>query len=473
MGFGAIQFGGLASGLNTSSIIQAILGIESRPIQHLEDRKQTEQERISLLGTFEGLVRDLQAKAQGLLQGNGFLAYAISVGTEGVAAFTLSDGAQPGGHDLTVDALASADRWTWDGVVDPDAALGSGTIDFTYGATSYSISIAAGSDSLNGIASAINTQAGDDVTATVVNVATAANPSYKLVLAGDDTGADFAIQGLTVTGSALTGQTNLTTASNAQVTIDGLTVVRSTNVFSDVLPGLSFTVSAQGSTTFTIDSDLDGIRANAQSLVDAYNAVVDFINSQSSYDLEAGPSGELFGDAALTTVREAIERALFDVDIATVQNDPLGYSTLSLVGVQIDVEGRLSIDQTTFDAKLSANLEELANLFLDSTDGVLTKLDQELEGLLEATPAVDPITMQPIVNPVTGEQIIVEGLFDRRRNTINAVIGDIDDQVERLEYRLERLEESLVARFANLEQVISGLNAQLAFLAGGVFAPPQ
>ncbi len=471
MGFGAIQFGGLASGLNTSAIIQAILGIESRPIQLLEARKETEQEKISLLGTFEGLVKDLQSKAKDLLQGNGFLAYTLSVGTEGVADFTLSDGAQPGSHDLTVDSLASADRWTWDGVVDPDAVLGAGTIDFTYNGTSYSISIAAGSDSLNGIASAINTQAGDDVTATVVNVATAANPSYKLVLAGDDTGADFALQGLTVTGTNLTGQSNLTPASNAQVTIDGLTVVRSTNVFSDVLPGLSFTVSALDSTTFTIDSDLNGIRANAQSLVDAYNAVVDFIISQSSYDPEAGPSGELFGEAALTTVRETIERALFDVDIATVQNDPLGYSTLGLVGIQIGVDGRLSIDASKFDEKLSANLEELANLFLDSTDGVLTKLDQELTGLLQATPAVDPITMQPILNPVTGEQIIVEGLFDRRRNTINAAIGDIDDQIERLEYRLERIEESLVARFANLEQVISGLNAQLAFLAGGALAP--
>ncbi len=468
MGLGSIQFGGLASGLDTSAIIDAILRLERRPLQVLESRKDSEQEKISLLGTFEGLVKDLRSKAQDLVQANGFFAYALTQGTEGIASFTLSDGAQPGSHDLTVTSLASADRWAFDGVVDPTAALGAGTIDFTYDGTSYSVGVASGSDSLNGVASAINAAAGDAVTASVVNVGTSAAPSYRLVLSGDDTGADFAVQGLTVTGIGLTGQTNLTPASNAEATIDGLAVVRSTNVFSDVLSGVSFTLSSLGSTNFTVDPDLDGVRGNVQSFVDAYNAVIDFIAQQSSYSTENGPGGDLFGDSSLSSVRGAVNRALFQVPLATVQADTIGYSTLGLVGVEVDADGRLSIDPTTFDAKLAGNLDALASLFVDDTNGLLTKLDQELGDLLESRPAVDPLTMAPILNPATGQQIVIQGLFDRRRGTINEGIADIDDQIERLQFRLDKLEESLVQRFSNLEQVVSGLNAQGTFLANGL-----
>jgi flagellar hook-associated protein 2 len=466
MGLGQIQFGGLASGLDTSAIIDAILRLERRPLQLLEGRKDAEQEKISLLSTFEKLVEDLRSKAQDLVQANGFYAYALTEGTEGIATFALSDGALSGSHELSVTALASADRWAFDGVASSTTPLGAGSIDFTYDGTSYSVAVASGSDTLDGIAAAINTAADGAVTASVVNVGTSSAPSYRLVLAGNDTGADFTIQGLSVTGVALSGATNLTAASNAMATIDGLAVERSTNVFSDVLAGVSFTLSGVGSTTFTVDSDPEGVKANVQSFVDAYNAVVDFIGTQSAYDPDSGPGGDLFGDASLHSVRAALQRALFDVPLATVQGDPLGYSTLGLVGVEVDADGRLSIDAATFDEKLEENLDALASLFIDDTDGLLTQLDEELALLLESQPAVDPLTMTPILNPATGQQILIEGLFDRRRGTIQAGISGIDDEIERLEYRLEKLEESLVQRFANLEQVISGLNAQGAYLAG-------
>src|SRR5262249_59469247 len=124
-------------------------------------------------------------------------------------------------------------------------------------------------------------------TATVVNVGTDAAPSYQLVLAGDETGADFAITGLSSTVPGLGAATQVSTASNASVVIDGLAVQRSTNVFSDVVPGVTFTVSRKtdfgAPLTFTVAVDPDGMRTNIEGFVDAYNKVVQFVNDQNTF----------------------------------------------------------------------------------------------------------------------------------------------------------------------------------------------
>src|SRR5262249_53324876 len=149
--------------------------------------------------------------------------------------------------------------------------------------------------------------AGADVTASVVNVGTSATPSYQLVVAGDDTGADFTITGLTSSVAELSGATRVSTATNAEIAIDGLTVQRSSNLFSDVLPGVSFTVSRVTPTgtpmSFTVDLDPSGIKENIKGFVDAYNEVVKFVNAQNAFTQEGGAGGELFGDSALDAVR--------------------------------------------------------------------------------------------------------------------------------------------------------------------------
>ena len=42
--------------------------------------------------------------------------------------------------------------------------------------------------------------------------------------------------------------------------------------------------------------------------------------------------------------------------------------------------------------------------------------------------------------------------------------SDYDDSIERFESRLAQREETLIARFSNLEQIVSGLQGQQGFL---------
>lgn len=465
MTLGGIQFGGLASGLDTGAIIDAILAAEGRSLRVLENRKKGEQQKLTLLGTFEGLVNKLRDKARDLQVASKFFAHKLSVGEEGIANFTLSGSAEAGAHTLEVISLASADRYAFAGVADPTAALGAGTVSFTYGTTPHSVAVAAGSN-LNDIAAAINTAAGADVTATVVNVGTSSTPSYQLVLAGDDSGADFTITGLTSSVAGLSGATQVSPASNAEIVIDGLTVQRSSNLFADVLPGISFTVSRTTPDatpmSFTVDLDPSGIKANIQEFVDAYNEVVAFTNDQNTFSLEEGTGGELFGDSALDAVRSTLRRALFNVDLGTVVADNEGYSTLGLIGIELSSDGKLEIDDEKLEQKLNGNLDLFSDFFrfegvaVDHSDsGVFGRIDGMLDDLLDDSTAPN------------GRN--VDGLIDLRKSSIGRQVKDFDDEIERLEFRLDKLEESLVLKFAGLERLLSGLQSQQAFLGATSF----
>jgi len=462
MGIGEFQFGGLASGLDTNAIVSAVVNLESRPIGILQSQREEEQTKLSLIGTFEGLVDSLQAKAQELVEGSAFLASSLSVGTEGIASFEVSSGALGGSHELEVISLAKANRFTFEAYTDPDESRGTGDITFDYDGTSYTVSIT--DASLTEIAAAINSATDDELQASVINVGTDGSPSYQLVIAATSTGVDFAIENLTIgVGIDLRNQQELTPASNAEVLIDGLSVQRSTNVFSDVIAGVTFTVNQEATdvddsnptTTFTIDNDIGGTRENLQEFIDAYNAVQRFINQQNEFSEEQGAGGELFGDSILNTVNSAIRNALFDVDLDTVSNDTEGFSTLGLLGVEIDSDNLLSLDSARIDDRLDTDIQAFSDFFTDEDSGVLVKLDDAIKGLKDR---VD----------LGGDLGTAPGVFGSRRDAIDTRIRDIDDSIERNERRIEQLEESLIRRFAALEELIGGLNAQGAFLANGL-----
>ena len=180
-----------------------------------------------------------------------------------------------------------------------------------------------------------------------------------------------------------------------------------------------------------------------------------FINQQNEFSEEGGAGGELFGDSILNTVNSAIRNALFDVDLDVVAGDTEGFSTLGLLGVELDSDSLLSIDSSRVDDRLETNVGAFADFFTDEDGGVLVQLDEAIENLNER---VD----------LGGDLGTVPGVFGSRRDSIDRRIRDIDDNIERNERRIEQLEESLIRRFAALEELIGGLNAQGAFLANGL-----
>jgi flagellar hook-associated protein 2 len=491
MTFGSgIGISGLGSGLDTNSIIRQLVALENIPLQQIQGHKKVEQDKLATLNKFKGFVKTLQDKAKELAKENDFLDFTVTPSQEGVASFSATGAAQAGTHTITALKLAQIDRWAFDGVTDKAANLAGGNgeaVSFTVNGTVYTATMSQADSSLEDIASEINEQAPEDVSATVVNTGTDASPSFKLVLTAKHSGAEARITGITSTVAGLTidgtapapdgtaGSTNnITVGQNALALIDGLQIERTNNDFNDVIEGVDLTLESADpllEINFSVEADTDAIKTKVKDFVASYNAVMNFANEQNKYSEDEGPGGPLFGDSLLQSVRSAINTAIFSVDLDEVQADTLGYSTMSLLGIKTQSDGTLLVDETKLEEKLTGNLEAFADFFVDhdgfnnggalpntpeyyidttADSGIAARLDRALERMF--------------TNSAGPNDSSLKGLFESKVETINNKIGRFDDQIDSKQFYLEQYERQLVLKFAKLEEVMGGLNAKGASL---------
>lgn len=468
---GPIQIGGLASGLDSASIIQALVQAQGVPIQLLESQRQTQEQKISLLGTFDGYLSTLRDQAEELSESTGFLANTVSLDIEGFASFDVSGSTSLGTYSLDIQQLASSDRYSFTEVADPneDLAVDTGLlVSFAYDGESYELSFDPGEGSLNEISDRIQEETGGAVQASVIQTGTDADPGFALVIEGSGTGESFAIEGLEVVseGGLLSVDEQLTVASNAVVEFNGLTLERETNQFDDVVPGLSFSAESvtDGPIEFSVSVDDDSVIEELTEFVDAFNQAIGFINQQGTFTEEGGTGGALFGDSALRSVQNSLRDSLFGL---SGQGQNSSFSSLGGVGIDLQADGTLSLNESEVRERLAEDPDAFSDLFVDNDgfdngdaeegtaafyqditadSGLFSQIVQGLEILLDG---------QTLSNGET-----VSGLLDSRRDTIQSDIDRMNERIESLEFRLEAFETQLVQQYANLESLLSGIQAQ-------------
>ncbi|RLB44258.1 MAG: flagellar hook protein [Deltaproteobacteria bacterium] len=158
----------------------------------------------------------------------------------------------------------------------------------------------------------------------------------------------------------------LVAGQDASVVIDGVTITNSSNSITDVIPGVTLNLlNADSNTTVTlnIDRDVDGLINKIQAFVDAYNEVAQYIHDQQSYDEEKQePGGILFGDGTLFSIQSQLSGAIVQAVWGVAEN----FSTLGLVGISVDKEGQLSIDDDKLRGYLQTNFNDVRYLFTAS-----------------------------------------------------------------------------------------------------------
>jgi flagellar hook-associated protein 2 len=489
-----ISFSGLASGLDSGKLIQQLVALEGLPIKQLEAQKSTFQSKLSAVGTLKGLVKDLQTQADILSKKSSLLSYFTSVSQDGHLAASASGSASPGTHTVTVNQLATIDRWTFDPVADKtvDLATQDGQhVAFTVDGTNYDVVLTAATSSLEDVAAAINSVAGADVAASVVNVGTSAAPSYQLVMTSKHSGESNRISGIVNTVAGLTidptppgtgglpgSANNITVGMNAEAVIDGLTVVRETNEFNDVVAGLSLTVQSADPLTqlsVSVAADTGSIKTKIKDFVASFNKLIDYVNTQNTYNKEQDQGGMLFGDPILRQVVDRVRDGLFDFDPAVVQADTEGFSTLSLVGLKTQNDGTIKIDESVLDDKIADNLDKLADLFVDTdgfdnggaaenTPGFYIDLTPDSGVADKLSRAID--RMLDTYNGPGGK--VYKGIFDARAESYNKSINKLFKDIAAKQVQVDKFEDMLVMKFAGLEKLMGGLQSQGAALAVSV-----
>ncbi|MGE5589450.1 MAG: flagellar filament capping protein FliD [Bacillota bacterium] len=188
------SIGGLASGIDTESMIQKLMEIEARPLQLLQQKKT---DLTSLQGTWRDVnsrLANLQARARDLTKAYLFNAKAATSSDEEIATAVASTSVPSGVYNLSITRLAQAHSI---GSKIYSSASQQLNLSGTFSLNGKSIQVLT-TDTLNSLANKINNTSGTGVTASVMTIS---GSEYRLVLTSNSTGQNSAINFNTVTSS--------------------------------------------------------------------------------------------------------------------------------------------------------------------------------------------------------------------------------------------------------------------------------
>lgn len=434
----SLSIDGIASGLNTTELIEQLMQIERRPITQM-------QQRMDAWRDVNMRLANLETKLGNLLLSSTFEAIkATSSAPDAVTATARADAAV-GTYRIVVKQVAKAQIVASASPLSTPASdpLGlSGTVTVNGVAVTVDASM-----SLRDIASALNaSEAG--VRATIVDnrlVIEHKELGKPLDLVDSSAAADGVLKQLGIlTQDQATGQwvaNVIQHEQNAVIEVNGIEVTRPGNVIDDVVDGITFTIHDRGSdeertAVIEVAKDANDAVAKIKEVVDQINSALEFMASR----LEKG--AVLQGDATLIRLQSALRLELMErVDTGTP------YSTLSAIGLRFSREGRLEVDETKLREALEADAQAVYKLFAadtksgDAADGIARRLRDLIRSYTQ-----------------TG------GVIASRREMFERQIKDIDASIERMKERLSRQEERLYRQFRAMEQALSALQTQSAWL---------
>ncbi len=358
-----LSVSGLASGLDTSAIISALMGVEREPVTHLTAEQQTLQAQQNELGDIQSSLQALATSASEFGLPSLFEDAQTVTSSEPLrVGATSTSGAGAGGYEVEVTQLANSAQRTF--TFTSPAAAETITID------GHEFTIKAG-ETAKELADAINSSS----TATVY---AAALEDGRIVLsdrATGKTGAEFIK--VSDPGSALAEVAETAQeGKDAEFSVDGVKGSASSNTVTTAIPGVTLTLA--GLTTagpVTIDVQAPGpstshVEAQVQAFVKLYNSTVEAIEQQintkpPTKGLASGEAttGTLFGDQDLRDVLDSMREAMYEagsgVEVEMSSPADIGVSTGATTGAaapnQSAIEGLLTLDPAKLAAALQSN----------------------------------------------------------------------------------------------------------------------
>lgn len=431
-----ITFSGLASGLDTSSIIKQLVQVESLPITRMQTQQSEIDAKSKKLTTLQTTLDDLRNAALALDTRTEALPTKATSSNSAVFSASATGGASLGTYRVHVDHLASAARVYSDAFTDPDTAgiFGTGTLSLQVGSTSYDIDVTT-TDTLDTVMSKINSS-GAPVTAGMLYDGS----GWRLAVSGQGTGSANALTisegGLTL---GLSSPGNIASrAQDAQFQIDGHTLTRSTNVVADAIKGVTIELTGASSSAtedrITVGSDPSALQASVQKLVDAYNKVNSFISSEESWTGNAKDAASLNGDATLRSVQARLRSAFLKPVVGATGK----YTTLASLGISTQKDGSLTLDTAKLATALGNAPDAVAAVLGRDGTGAMTMIAQ----------AADVFT-----NSSSGE-------ITQRLSSMSKQRRQIDDRIAKMQSRIDQYQTLLTNQFATLETTMSGLKSQ-------------
>lgn len=440
---GSASIGGLASGLDTVSIVNQLMQLEAVPQSRMQTRVSTEQRAVNAMQTLNSRLASLATTAADLAKPTAWSKLTATSSLKDVTV-TVGASAAAGAFSVQVDRTALSHRLEHASAVGYDApgtVPTSVRIDRLDGTVAQDLTT---DGTLRGLVTAINDPAnktGLRATAVRVGADASGQDQFRLVVESVATGAssDFTLRDAADGTSPILGGASTRVGRDAQVTVGGGIVATSaTNTFKDLVPGVDITLGAAATGLADIELKLDPAATirSVKSAVDAINSVLTEIDSLTSYNPATKAKGMLAGDSSVRELRGRLLDTVFPTD----------GTSLSTLGIQTDKNGRLVLDE----AKLS-------EAYKADPDAVQRRLTADGTGFLDrvadvATAASDKAT-GTLTQAITGRTSTIERL---------------NDGIEAWDLRLELRRTALTRQFTALETALSQMNSQSSWLAGQI-----
>ncbi len=444
----ALRSGGLITGLDTNGLIKSLVDLEKAPIKKLEQKKSGFKNQISLVGKIKSALKTLQDKAKALDTAKEFNVNKATSTDDKMFTATATGDAAPASYAVEVTNVAKAEK-------DRSAAFSStdtvkeGTLSISIkGAAAIDVALMDG-DTLADVAARVNDTV-DGISASVINDGT---NSY-LSITADKTGhtiggtpSDALVITETYTGSSgneLT-MTEIQTAENAQIKIDGLTVNSESNAVKDAITGVTINVvdTTTAAETLTITSDNDAIKTKIQEFVDAYNAAVELVVKETKVTANTNRETTLAGDGTIRSIRSVMSN---NANFAVASLSNATYDSLGSIGITTSATGSLKVDSKKLTEALTEGTANVTKIFT-ATDGVMNR-------------------MQTALKTYTA----IDGVLAARTNGMNDSIKNIDKRISSLTLRVATYEQQLLKQFTALELSMSQIQDQSSYLASSLGA---
>lgn len=446
--------------LDIESLVSGLMTVESRPLQLLANKEASYQAKLSAFGQIKSVLSSLQTATQALNSADKFSATKATVAGEGFTA-TSDAGAASGNYAVDVLQMAKIQRVSTSTTSTFEPAAGKltvefGTVDggtFTGDTPPRQASLEFEGSTLEELRDAINGDATLGIKASIINNGT----TDQLVLSGTATGAKMAFK--------LTGEGGLAdlsydpaatpapsdtiysvqAAQDARIKVDGIEVSRSSNTISDVIEGVTLTLTKEPTGTATslngtvsVSADQSSAKSAVEAFIKAYNEVNSTIKTLTTYNTDTKTASALTGDSTARSIQSQLRSA-----ITSTLGGAGNATALSQLGISFAKDGTLSLDSTKFNKAMSDPNLDVGAVFAgtDEVKGFADVFGAKLEGFLDS-----------------------DGLLASRTDGINSTIKSITKQYDAMEVRLDAMETRYRSQFSSLDTLLSGLSQTSSYL---------
>lgn len=418
MAFGSLSSLGFGSGVLKQDTMDQIKKAEQKaridPYTKKIEENTTKQKDLTEIKT---KLLSFQTAVSSLADATVFAKRKVvgSISDNPPASLTVNSGVALQSMNINVTQLAQKDVYQSKGLTNDGGFVNAqlnGTADLTFfsNGKEYTVRVDKNTTYRN-LADKINEASGGEIVAKIVNTGEKDTP-YRLTLTSKETGEDSAIsfyagkkssgayqedsnakgifknlgwelddsqtvdpaknkKGYGIKKASL----HIQTAQNAEFTLDGIKMFRSSNTVTDLGVGMTLTLKKTGEINFDVQQDFEGVTKAMQDLADAYNDLATNLNTATDYNSETGTKGTLQGISEVNSIRSSILADLFDsqvVDGTTEDANGNKVNTKVMLsmqdfGLSLNKAGTLSFNSSKFEKKVKEDPDSTESFFSNIT----------------------------------------------------------------------------------------------------------